>query len=80
MKNAENKEAVWTIDLKSTGSVYKGEPKNKANVTLILSDDTFQQLADGKVRLPSPPLLPSLGVLKECRDCVGGSWTARRRI
>ena len=29
VKNAEGKEAVWTIDLKQTGSVYKGEPKSK---------------------------------------------------
>ncbi|KAI0787961.1 sterol-binding-like protein [Fomes fomentarius] len=49
VKNAEGKEAVWTIDLKTTGTVYKGEPKSKANVTIILSDDTFQQLAEGKL-------------------------------
>ncbi len=49
MKNAEGKEAVWTIDLKSTGSVYKGEPKTKPNVTIILSDETFTQLAQGKL-------------------------------
>ncbi|KAI8982730.1 sterol-binding-like protein [Trametes punicea] len=49
VKNAEGKEAVWTIDLKSTGTVYKGEPKQKANVTIIMSDDTFQQLAEGKI-------------------------------
>ena len=49
VKNAEGKEAVWTIDLKSTGSVYKGAPKQKANVTIIMSDDTFQQLAEGKL-------------------------------
>lgn len=49
VKNAEGKEAVWTIDLKQTGSVYKGKPKQKANVTIIMSDDTFQQLAEGKL-------------------------------
>ncbi|RDX42141.1 sterol-binding-like protein [Polyporus arcularius HHB13444] len=49
VKNAEGKEAVWTIDLKSTGSVYKGEPKTKPNVTIILSDETFTQLAQGKL-------------------------------
>ena len=26
---------VWTIDLKKTGTVYKGEAKPKADVTLI---------------------------------------------
>ena len=35
--------------MKNTGSIYKGPAKSKANVTIILSDDTFQQLADGKV-------------------------------
>ncbi|KAI0325443.1 sterol-binding-like protein [Cubamyces sp. BRFM 1775] len=49
VKNAEGKEAVWTIDLKSTGTVYAGAPKQKANVTIIMSDDTFQQLAEGKL-------------------------------
>ena len=49
VKNAEGKEAVWTIDLKTTGTVYKGEPKSKANVTIIMSDETFTQLAEGKL-------------------------------
>ncbi|KAI0709984.1 sterol-binding-like protein [Earliella scabrosa] len=49
VKNAEGKEAVWTIDLKTTGTVYKGEPKTKANVTIMMSDETFQQLAEGKL-------------------------------
>lgn len=50
MKNTEGQEAVWTIDMKTSGSVYKGESKTKPNVTLIMSDETFQQLAEGKVR------------------------------
>ncbi|PIL29811.1 hypothetical protein GSI_08017 [Ganoderma sinense ZZ0214-1] len=49
VKNADGKEGVWTIDLKQTGSVYKGEPKAKANVTIMLSDETFIQLAEGKL-------------------------------
>ncbi|KAH9945228.1 sterol-binding-like protein [Epithele typhae] len=49
VKNAEGKEGVWTIDLKETGTVYKGEAKKKANVTIILSDETFTQLAEGKL-------------------------------
>ncbi|PSR71369.1 hypothetical protein PHLCEN_2v12745 [Hermanssonia centrifuga] len=49
VKNAEGKEAIWTIDMKTTGSVYKGGAKSKPNVTILLSDDTFQQLADGKL-------------------------------
>ena len=50
VKNAEGKEGTWTIDLKNTGSVYKGESKTKPNVTIITSDDVLQQLAQGKVR------------------------------
>lgn len=49
VKNEEGKEAVWTIDLKKTGTVYKGPAKPKADVTIILSDDTFTQLAEGKL-------------------------------
>jgi len=49
VKNAEGKEAIWTIDMKTLGTVYKGEAKTKPNVALIMSDDTFQQLAEGKI-------------------------------
>ena len=49
MKNAEGKEETWTIDVKNTGSVYKGAAKPKADVTIILSDETFTLLADGKL-------------------------------
>ncbi|KAF9818554.1 hypothetical protein IEO21_02659 [Rhodonia placenta] len=49
VKNTEGQEAVWTIDMKTSGSVYKGESKTKPNVTLIMSDETFQQLAEGKL-------------------------------
>ncbi|EPQ54343.1 sterol-binding-like protein [Gloeophyllum trabeum ATCC 11539] len=49
VKNAEGKEGVWTIDLKKSGTVYKGEAKPKADVTILLSDDTFTQLAEGKL-------------------------------
>ena len=44
------REAVtWTIDLKKTGSVFKGKAVPKADVTIILSDDTLVDLASGKV-------------------------------
>jgi putative sterol carrier protein len=35
--------------MKKTGTVYKGPAKPKADVTIILSDDTFSQLAEGKL-------------------------------
>ncbi|KZS92406.1 sterol-binding-like protein [Sistotremastrum niveocremeum HHB9708] len=49
IKNEEGKEGVWTIDLKKEGKVYQGPAKPKADVTIILSDDTFSQLAAGKL-------------------------------
>ncbi|PAV16466.1 sterol-binding protein [Pyrrhoderma noxium] len=51
IKNGAGQQGVWTIDLKNTGSVFKGSvPKpKKADVTVILSDETFCQLADNKL-------------------------------
>jgi putative sterol carrier protein len=51
VENAAGKEASWTIDLKKAGTVKKGEAKSlglKPDVTIILSDDTFVDIADGK--------------------------------
>ncbi|TFK49994.1 sterol-binding protein [Heliocybe sulcata] len=47
--NNGGKEAVWTIDMKKEGTIYKGEAKPKPDVTILLSDDTFSQLAEGKI-------------------------------
>ncbi|TFY73541.1 hypothetical protein EWM64_g10471 [Hericium alpestre] len=50
VKNAAGAEGVWTIDMKSTGKITKGvSTKPKPNVTIILSDETFTGLADGKL-------------------------------
>ncbi|KAI0044911.1 sterol-binding-like protein [Auriscalpium vulgare] len=49
VKNDAGAEAVWTIDLKTAGTVYAGPAKPKADVTIILSDDTFGALATGKL-------------------------------
>ena len=51
VKNAAGQEASWIIDLKKTGTVKKGEAKTlglKPDVTVILSDETFVDIADGK--------------------------------
>ncbi|KDE07770.1 hypothetical protein MVLG_02040 [Microbotryum lychnidis-dioicae p1A1 Lamole] len=44
-----SKEGIYTIDLKKEGTVYQGNAKPKADVTISLDNDTFQQLADGKL-------------------------------
>ncbi|RSH91423.1 hypothetical protein EHS25_009722 [Saitozyma podzolica] len=50
VKNGEGKETIWVIDLKNEKSVgvTKG-PAKKPDVTMILTDDTFINLADGKL-------------------------------
>lgn len=74
--NAQNQEAVWTIDLKDKGTVYKGPVRApaKAGVTLLMTDDTFEQLAVGKVCALSliPPRHPD-------RSFIWNRWTAKRR-
>lgn len=44
VKNTEAKEAIWTIDLKKTGTVYKGEAKTKADVTLIFDGERVRKI------------------------------------
>jgi len=51
VKNDAGQEATWNIDLKKTGAVKKGEAKSaglKPDVTILLSDETFVEIADGK--------------------------------
>jgi len=45
----KTKKAIWTIDLKNKGEVYKGPAKPKADVTIIMTDTTFNELASGKL-------------------------------
>ena len=41
---------VWFIDLKNgNGSVGKGEPQNKADVTVTLKSENFQKMFAGKL-------------------------------
>lgn len=47
--NNARETVTWTIDLKKTGTVFKGKAEPKAGVTIILSDDTLVDLASGKV-------------------------------
>ena len=47
--NDAKETTTWTIDLKKTGTVYKGKAQPKADVTIILSDDTLIDLSEGKV-------------------------------
>jgi len=48
--NADKAKVTWTVDLKKSGTVYKGKAQPKADVTIILSDETLVDLADGKVK------------------------------
>jgi len=50
VSNTQKETVTWTIDAKKTGSVYKGKATPKADITIILSDETLQDLAAGKVR------------------------------
>lgn len=50
MTNDAKETTTWTIDVKKEGKAYKGKAQPKADVTIILSDDTLVELADGKVR------------------------------
>jgi len=49
IKNKEGVEATWTIDVKNEPKVYKGAANPKPGVTLIMSDETFRTLAEGKL-------------------------------
>ncbi|KAJ3744264.1 SCP2 sterol-binding domain-containing protein [Lentinula detonsa] len=44
-------EAIWTIDLKKAGKVTKGRTPagTKADVTITMDDETFVDLASGKL-------------------------------
>jgi len=47
--NNAKETVTWTIDLKKTGTVSRGKAQPKADVTIILSDDTLVDLASGKL-------------------------------
>jgi len=49
IKNSKGEERTWTIDLKKEGKVYLGNARSKSDVTIILSDEVFTQLAEGKL-------------------------------
>jgi len=49
VSNPAKETATWTIDMKKTGTVYKGPANPKADVTIILSDETLTDLASGKL-------------------------------
>ncbi|TEB34496.1 sterol-binding-like protein [Coprinellus micaceus] len=49
VSNEAKETATWTIDVKKVGTVYKGKAQPKADVTIILSDDTLIELSEGKL-------------------------------
>uniref|UniRef100_A0A1D1Z579 Oleate-induced peroxisomal protein POX18 n=1 Tax=Anthurium amnicola TaxID=1678845 RepID=A0A1D1Z579_9ARAE len=49
VKNNEEKEQIWTLDLKKDGTVQIGKGSTKPDIIINLSDDTFVDLASGKL-------------------------------
>ncbi|KND00602.1 uncharacterized protein SPPG_03729 [Spizellomyces punctatus DAOM BR117] len=49
VKNAEGKEQSWTLELKNQGKVTAGKAEGKPDIVINVSDDTFQDLASGKL-------------------------------
>jgi putative sterol carrier protein len=47
--NGEGKTQTWWIDLKHKGDVGKGKPPGKSDVTIIIKDADFLDLASGKL-------------------------------
>jgi len=45
--NDDKETVTWTIDAKKTGTVFKGKAEPKADVTIMLADETLVGLADG---------------------------------
>lgn len=48
VKNSSGEEQTWTLELKKEGKVELGAPP-KADITINLADETFMDLASGKL-------------------------------
>ncbi|CAG8488462.1 6190_t:CDS:2 [Ambispora gerdemannii] len=49
IKNKDDKEQTWTIELKDKGAVTAEASKSKPDIVLTLTDDVFVDLVDGKL-------------------------------
>ena len=49
MKNEEGKEQIWTLELKKDGTIQTGKGSAKPDIIISLSDETFVDLASGKL-------------------------------
>lgn len=88
VKNAAGKETFWVIDLKKFCEVKKGEATSfgpKADVTIILTDETFMDIAEGRTTAQKAFLTGGVktrgnmllglkldGILKVCQYCLFG--------
>lgn len=63
-------------DTQQVGEVYQGPAKPKADVTISLGDDTFQQLADGKLNGQKAFMSGKLKVKGMCAICSCACWKA----
>ena len=79
IKNKEGVEATWTIDVKNEPQVYKGAANPKSDVTLIMTDETFQALAGGKVGRRRSNSAFDVGKTNGS-PCFGGSLMERRLL
>ncbi|CAG8482549.1 5035_t:CDS:2 [Funneliformis mosseae] len=50
VKNQKGKEQVWTLDFKNDGTVNADKGTAKPDIIINLSDDTFVDLAKGKIK------------------------------
>lgn len=49
LKNTAGTDQSWTLDFKTSGSVSLGKPAVKPDVVLTMTDETFVDLANGKL-------------------------------
>jgi putative sterol carrier protein len=68
--NGEGKSQTWWIDLKQKGDVGKGKPPGKSDVTIVIKDADFMDLASGKLNGQKAYMQGKLKVSVACRIFV----------
>lgn len=91
IKNNAGKSQSWTIDFKGDGDVYLGKAKSKADIVINTTDETFLELAagkingqkafmTGKIKVTGNIMLATKldNVLKVAKKSTGGSAPAKK--